>query len=166
MYVVNGIAMLLTFFLTRNVFGLGALQLEWGCTLLNMQHHQSVVLAHARLATHARNLNAFLCTCSHVSRLLPSFVKGTQAPNLWRHLAIATLGLSHRKRPVEWSQCVLVSLRACAARIDTVDIRVLKLFAKDHGLPHRRVSKMASGAAKLLLKRRPSIEADGARKEQ
>jgi TLC domain len=36
-YVVNGIAMLLAFFLTRNVFGLGAQQLMYGCILLILQ---------------------------------------------------------------------------------------------------------------------------------
>jgi hypothetical protein len=33
-------------------------------------------------------------------------------------------------------------------------------------LPCRRVYKMASGAAKLLLKRKPSVTAAGSRKEQ
>jgi hypothetical protein len=39
-------------------------------------------------------------------------------------------------------------------------------LAMEHWLLHRRVYKMASGAAKLLLKRRPSVTAAGARKAQ
>lgn len=156
-YVINGIAMLLAFFLTRNVLGTGAPCHAGGNRCENVINCDcSSVDRRSRVRP-----------CSNVGGFLPRFCNGTCTATARRHLAGADLGLSDCKRPAQLPERLLVSEPAVCMQAHL--IATARIFATRHQVKYhiqRRVYKMASGAAKLLRKRQPVTRTDDVRKAQ